>query len=102
MVGEVYLLLKKKKISQGFLASLGNKIVLVATSEHGIISSSPRFLPAAGASVLLHRDASVRRGRGGLGHRVSPELPAVPALALLALGCGIKRVNVGLVQNGHF
>lgn len=76
--------------------------MLVVTSKCGVISSSPRFLSAAGASVLLHRDASVRQGRGGLGHRASPEVPAVPALALLAVGHGIKQDNVGLVQNGNF
>lgn len=63
VVGEVYLLLKKKKLKKphptlSSLASLGNKIVLVVMSKRGIISSSPRFLPAAGAPVLLHWDAT--------------------------------------------
>lgn len=49
--------------------------------------------------MLVPRDGSVRSWAGTW---VSPELPAAPALALLAVGPGAKGDNVGLVQKGHF
>lgn len=49
--------------------------------------------------MLVPRDGSVRSWAGTW---VSPEQPAAPALALLAVGPGAKGDNVGLVQKGHF